>query len=95
MPLVIVNVLVDRECVGLNSVVLDAVETGGLYVREVKLNVVVPVMVLSPELGVDNLCNALGSVRIYLEEVGGLCRGVVLVKLNNCNLLLCRGVANL
>ena len=88
MPLVAVDPLVDRERIGLNSLIIDAVEAGLLDIGEVELHVIVTMVELTPELRRNLLCHGLGAVRIDPQKLRSLGRSVVLVKLDHGDLLL-------
>ena len=95
MPLVGIYILVYREGVGLYAFVFDAVETRLPELREVDLDVVVPVVEHAPFLGLHLHCDGLASVRIDAEHLRLRSETVILVKFDHCHLLLCRGVAHL
>ena len=95
MPLVAVDIDIDGECVGLDSLIVDGVEAGFAYVREIKLYIVVAAVIFSPYLGGDNLGHALAAVRIYFQKPCGSGGSVVLVKLGYSHLLLGGRIADL
>ena len=95
MPFVCVDVLVDREGVCLNAVVLDDVKTGFGHLGKVDAGIVVAAIEYAPfgHFGIQG--QRLAAVGIDAKNLGGRCHLVALVQFHYRYLALCRGVAYL
>ena len=95
MPLIGINVLVNREGVRLYTLIVNAVEARLADVGKVDLDIVVAMVIFAPDIDIHRLGDRLGAVRVDAEDAGRGRGGVIAVELGHRDLLLRGGIAHL
>ena len=95
VPFVFVDIHIDREGIGLHSLIINTIEAGLTDIREVQPDVVVAVVELAPDIGRDGLGDRPGAIRINAQQASRLRGHGVLVEFGHGHFLLGGRIADL
>ncbi len=95
MPLSVIHITANRETIGSNLSVLDAIDTRLNDFRKINLCVIVSMIVYSPDIyfGIEDLF--LVSVVVYLQDGSSRKHSIITVKFHHSHLFLCWSISYL